>query len=185
MQAIAVEVTPETMENAADAAMLAKIRKEIEEIFPVPQSDVRRWFDEMEKVRGPEYRFDDHRCEYMTYRLNYFADAERRVSEFMSTVYTYSEESRIPEGFDFETDTPGLFVHYEPLQEWPGVPKIDSQKSVEVSTFEKIFSDGTIERIVSIESGPTELTYESVHLLIDFLQEAARSLVAAEDKGWQ
>ena len=85
----------------------------------------------------------------------------------------------------FETDAPGLFVHYEPLREWPGVPTIDSAKPVEVSTSEQVFSDGTTRRIVGIEASNAELTYESVHTLIDQLKDAARSLVVAEGQGWQ
>ncbi|MDV8065535.1 hypothetical protein R4P64_03355 [Rhodococcus sp. IEGM 1366] len=171
------EVTQESMEKASANAVIAELRRELEVTFPVTQSDVREWFDVLETMHGASHKFDENRCEYTTDRLNYFADAERRVSEFFSAVYMYSEENRIPDGFDFEY-SPGLFVRYEPMREWPSIREADGFRPVEVSTSEKIFSDGTSSRVVSIEAGNAELTYESVHLLIDYLTEAARSLVA-------
>lgn len=84
-----------------------------------------------------------------------------------------------------ETNLPGLRVHCRPLGKWPDISEADGVANIEVTAYERVFPDGTCDRIIDIVAGPTELTYESTHLLIDFLQEAARSLVATDSGGSQ
>lgn len=167
----------------ANAAM-EKLNREVHTTFPVAHDRIRAWFDTLEMLRGPGYRFDANEVEGAFYRMNHFPGSERRHSEFWNCVHEAYESNRIPSGFEFEWE-PGLFVLYQPLREFPKIPGLTDVGNVEVSTSEQVFSDGTSRRIVSIEAGNAELTYESVHRLIDQLKDAARSLVVAEGQGWQ
>lgn len=170
--------------SAEANAATEKLNCEVRTIFPVSHDCIRTWFDVLEKLRGPGYHFDSNGVEGAVYRMNHFPDSERRHSEFWNCVHEAYESNRIPSGFEFEWE-PGLFVLYQPIQEFPKILGLGDIGNVEVSTSEQVFSDGTTRRIVGIEASNAELTYESVHTLIDQLKDAARSLVVAEGQGWQ
>ncbi len=176
----AVMAAQEVIEKAAAEAVIANLKLDVLATFPVTDQDARAWSDILGRVHGPQHQLDSDQREVLLYRMNHFADPERRSSEFWSCIYDAYESNRIPSGFEFEWE-PGLFVRYQTLQEFPKIPGLADVGNVEVSTSEQVFSDGTSRRIISIEAGNAELTYESVHLLIDQLKDAARSLVAAQD----
>ncbi|MFI7165331.1 hypothetical protein ACIBM3_23000 [Rhodococcus erythropolis] len=177
----AVEVTQETMEKAADAAMVAAINEQIAQASEITTALVRELLDQVKQQRGPLYEADDDRCEYIAFRMTHSDDREWQRSEFWANMFQLEHENGSPEGFEWQRDD-GLWVHDEPLNEYPRATAESGNNAVQIHRFDRLLSDGTVTPMVGIEAPNGELTYDEVHTLIDQLKDAARSMVA-DDAG--
>lgn len=171
--------------TAADAAMAARCNDRIRAASAITASLVGELLDgEVVPSRGLLYEADEDRRECIAFRMSHSDDKEWQISEWWSNMFTLALENEAPKGFEWKRDD-GLWVHDEPLNEYPRVTAESGSNVVQIHRFDRMLSDGSVTPMVGIEAPNGELTYDEVHTLIDQLKDAARSLVAAEDKGWQ
>ncbi|MFI8661854.1 hypothetical protein ACIGKR_17785 [Rhodococcus qingshengii] len=181
---ISVEVTQEAIDRAADAAMTASCNERIESAAEITTALVRELLGLVKRQRGPLYEADEDQCECIAFRMSHSDDKEWQRTEFWANVFKLEFENSSPQGFEWQRDD-GLWVHDEPLNEYPRVTAESGSNVVQIHRFDRMLSDGTVTPMVGIEAPNGELTYDEVHTLIDQLKDAARSLVAAEGKGCQ
>lgn len=173
------QVTPGAID--ADAAMVARCNERIGAAATITTRFVGELLDdEVVPLRGALYTADEDRRECIAFRMSHSDDKEWQRTEFWSNVFKLEFENSSPQGFEWQQDN-GLWVHDEPLNEWPRVTAESGSNVVQIHRFDRLLSDGTVTPMVGIEAPNGELTYDEVHTLIDQLKEAARSLVAADD----
>ncbi|RAL32867.1 hypothetical protein CVN56_21185 [Rhodococcus sp. AQ5-07] len=177
---ISVEVTQKAIDTAADVAMVASCNGRIESATEITTALVRELLELVKHQRGPLYEADDDQCECIAFRMSHSDDKEWQRTEFWSNMLKLESENGSPEGFEWQRDD-GLWVHDEPLNEYPRVTAESGSGVVQIHRFDRLLSDGTETPMIGVEAPHGELTYDEVHTLIDQLKDAARSMVAAED----